>query len=475
MHADEANQAVKTGELLEHGRYVFDPRDHHGPTLYFAAVPIAWMRRQSALAALDETTLRLTTAAFGTLTVVLLAVLVLPAGWPAALLAAAFLAAAPAAVYFSRYFIQETLLVAFILATAACSLQWQRGGGIRWAIAAGACAGFALATKATAAVFLAAMGAAMAVARRPRGDIAASRPTAVAVAAAVGAALVIAALLYTSFGSNPRGGVDALASHVHGLTRATGDSGHDKPWWYYLRLLVWHHDGGLVWQQLFFSLLGAAGFAVAVQTWRERRNDHGSRVARGAAVFAAVVAVVLSAVSYKTPWHLIHFAPPLCALAAIAVVQSARLAQGRLLAVALVVAALGSLVRETWRASFVRPSDARNPYAYVHSAPDVLKYRALADAALAAWPGENVKVVSEEYWPLPWYFRGLPRVGYWTEPPADCDGALVIASAQQAEAVRAKLKVTYRETFLGLRPGFVCVLFHRAPPATSTGSTGEPR
>ena len=27
MHADEANQAVKFGELLETGRYAFDPRD----------------------------------------------------------------------------------------------------------------------------------------------------------------------------------------------------------------------------------------------------------------------------------------------------------------------------------------------------------------------------------------------------------------------------------------------------------------
>ncbi len=33
MHADEANQAVKLGELLDAGRYAFDPRDHHGPTL----------------------------------------------------------------------------------------------------------------------------------------------------------------------------------------------------------------------------------------------------------------------------------------------------------------------------------------------------------------------------------------------------------------------------------------------------------
>jgi predicted membrane-bound mannosyltransferase len=37
MHADEANQAVKLGALLERGEYRFDPYDHHGPTLYYFA------------------------------------------------------------------------------------------------------------------------------------------------------------------------------------------------------------------------------------------------------------------------------------------------------------------------------------------------------------------------------------------------------------------------------------------------------
>jgi hypothetical protein len=36
-------------------------------------------------------------------------------------------------------------------------------------------------------------------------------------------------------------------------------------------------------------------------------------------------------------------------------------------------------------------------------------------------------------------------------------------SNAQADAVRARLRGTYRETFLGLRPGFVCVLFVAEP------------
>ena len=61
----------------------------------------------------------------------------------------------------------------------------------------------------------------------------------------------------------------------------------------------------------------------------------------------------------------------------------------------------------------------------------MLKVPALAANA----PAGPVKVISREYWPLPWYLRGRPETGYWTEPPADCDGALVFAEPDQADVV----------------------------------------
>ena len=150
MHADEANQAVKTGELLETGRYAYDPRDHHGPTLYYAALPIAGLRGQHSLAALDETSVRLVPALVGTASIVLLWLLAAPLGRWAALTAASFLAVSPPAVYYSRYFIQETLLLTFTLAAFVCAQRWWRTGLARWAVAAGGCAGLMLATKVSA-------------------------------------------------------------------------------------------------------------------------------------------------------------------------------------------------------------------------------------------------------------------------------------------------------------------------------------
>ncbi|MFM9080320.1 MAG: hypothetical protein ACKOTE_09345, partial [Opitutaceae bacterium] len=124
MHADEANQAVKTGELLDAGRNAYDPCDHHGPTLYYAAALTARLRGETSLSALSETTVRLVPAVAGVFAVLFTAVLgaSLPGresgrkmSWPA-LAAGAFVAVSPPALYYSRYFIQETLLATFMLA-----------------------------------------------------------------------------------------------------------------------------------------------------------------------------------------------------------------------------------------------------------------------------------------------------------------------------------------------------------------------
>lgn len=448
MHADEANQAVKTGELLEHGRYAYDPHDHHGPTLYYAALPIAWLRGQPTLAALDETTLRLVPALAGTFAVILFGLLAAPLGRFPSLAAAAFLAVSPPAVYYSRYFVQETLLAAFTLAAIVFAAHWWRRGGLGAALAAGACLGLMQATKESAPLFLAAAAVALVFVRPPRP---ASPRLARDLTAAALAALLVAALFYSSFGMHFAGLRDAFATYFQSSHRLAGATGHEKPWWYYAQLFTWRRAGGLVFQQLAFTSLAAAGSALAFVLPAR------SRLLRGAAIYTLLVFAALSFTPYKTPWHAIHLVPGLALLAAGALAAMPRRWIGGLLAFMV----LASLWPQTRLVAFLRPADERNPYAYVHSSTDVLRFRPLAEAALARLPGGIIRVISEEYWPLPWYLRGLDRVGYWTTPPADCDGALVIASSDLADMVRSRLHGAYRESLLGLRPGYICVVFTR--------------
>jgi uncharacterized protein (TIGR03663 family) len=486
MHADEANQAVKLGELLDRGHYSFDPRDHHGPTLYYAALPMAWARGEHSLATLTEKTVRLVPAFFGTVSILLLVALgtalcrddsegdAAPSSavcWPA-LAAGMFMAVSPPAVYYSRYFIQESLLVTFTLATVASVRNLWRSGLTRWAIAAGASVGLMQATKASAPLFLFAAFVAATMASRfsrhspnarrdsPERDNRSvrSRSRLQSATIALLAALVTASLLYSSFGTNPAGLRDALAVYGQAITRFGADSaptGHEKPWWYYLRMFGWYREGGLVWHQAAFSSLALAGLVVAFA--------RPGKFLRGVAIYTFVIVAAFSFFAYKTPWHTVHFVPGLALLAAGALAAVTRLRTGRFVAVAFGLLVTATLYQQTGRAAFLRPADQRNPYAYVHSSFDVLKYRGLAEAAAARSPEQPIRVISEEYWPLPWYLRGIPRVGFYSSPPEDCDGALVIVSATQADAVRARLRQKYRESFLGLRPGFVCILFTPEP------------
>ncbi len=489
MHADEANQAVKLGELIESGRYSFDPRDHHGPTLYYAGAVVARIRGERTLAELTETTVRLVPALFGTISVLLLASLVTvatrwrPSGPPAreaselehsftptwpSLVSAAFIAVSPPSVYYSRYFVQETLLVTFTLGAFLAALLWWRRGNTAWAITAGVFAGLMQATKASAPLFLACAAVAAITAvtlRRPSGaDKSSTQPPRRNWRRAIGwsmlAAFLTAALHYSSFGTSPSGLRDAFAAYSHAFTRfgaAAEPTGHEKAWWYYLRMFGWYRDGGLLWHQAAFSGLVVAGVALALKRCRY------DAFLTWSAAYGVLIAGAFSLFAYKTPWHTIHFIPGFALLAAGAIRAIARLRIGWLVATAVTLITVATLYQQTQRAAFLRPADQRNPYAYVHSTPDVRKYRAAAEAARARAPDQPIHVISDEYWPLPWYLRGIPNVGYYATPPENMEGALLIVSAAQADEVRGRLRGTYQERFLGLRPGVICVIFSLEP------------
>jgi uncharacterized protein (TIGR03663 family) len=458
MHADEANQAVKLGELLDTGHYTYDPRDHHGPTLYYLAVPFAWARGESSLAELTETTVRLLPALAGTAAVLLIALIAMtPGAIPSTslghfpgLVATAFLAVSPPSVYYSRYFIQETLLVAFTLAAFLCASRWWQRGGLGWTLGAGFSLGLMFATKATSIVLIFAAFAAL-LAIRPKRS--ASPHVKRDLSLAPGAAILTAVVFFSSFFTHFAGVRDAFAALSFASQRATGETGHEKPWWYYLHLLAWQREGGLVFHQLALSSLAVLGTILAFG------RRHTSPLLRGAAIYTIVLFVALSFTPYKTPWHVIHFVPGLVVLAAGAI---AAIPQWWL-AAALAAFTVTIQIKQTQLVAYLRPADARNPYAYVHSSPDVTKVRALAQAALTTSPDAFVRVIGPEYWPLPWYLRGFDRVGYWSAPPEESDAALLIVHQDVVDAVRARLTGNYRESILGLRPGVLCIVFTRNP------------
>ncbi len=495
VHPDEANQAVKFGDLLERGDYRFDPQDHHGPTLYYLTLPAARLAGARSLAALDETALRAVPALFGA---GLLVLLLLFAGGMSreAVLSAAFLAAvSPAMVYYSRFYIQETLLVAFLAAFLGAGWRYARKRSARWALAAGAAAGLMFATKETSLVLFA--GAAAAFAATALSEKAFSRhggritpdgawtwrdsrtkfPGAWHAGLALAAGAAVAALFYTSFFRNPQGLADSVRAIGAAFERAGHPGVHAHPWTFYLQTLAYSKTAaGPVWSEAFLLFLALAGGIGALAP--ESGRDDSPRFLRFMLFFTLFTAAAYSLVPYKTPWNLLPFYLGLVVLAghgAALLLRISRFRVVKLVVLALLVPGFANLAIQSYRASFALPADASNPYAYAQTSPDLLRLVGEVGKAAAAAPEKEdllIAVVAppEETWPLPWYFRGFGRVGYWTSPEAARDGlgdarpAVVVSSAGFADVVGTALGDAYRRTFYGLRPEVVLALFVRDGP-----------
>src|SRR5256885_2111632 len=113
LHHDEGVNGNFLVTLVREGKYVYDPQNYHGPTLYFFSSLIPWVARffggVQARDAYGLTTfnIRLVTALFGIATIWLALMLRKRLGSIGALSAAVLIGISPGAIYLSRYFIQD--------------------------------------------------------------------------------------------------------------------------------------------------------------------------------------------------------------------------------------------------------------------------------------------------------------------------------------------------------------------------------
>ena len=335
MHTDESVNAYITGELLAGEKYHYDPQDRHGPALYLLAEPVVQLCGARNFSELTESQLRLSVVLTGTATVLLFGAGVELFGFIPCLIAALLFAFAPLSVYYSRDFIHETLFVTATLGLILCVSRvpgwWGSSRGDEptgrnvtsstWftAVLAGFCAALMLACKETAVIHFFAIAIALIAIRfgTPISGPARSEtrtkhagpvtgvPSAKIIFAGTFTFLVTAILLFTWAGQNWSALPDLVRAIPNFAARA-GGQGHEKPFWYYVRLLAGGWSGAVI--------LVAAGIGL----FRAVRNPaSGARFA--IAIYALLIAAIYSAIPYKTPWLALNFWLPLAILAGIAV------------------------------------------------------------------------------------------------------------------------------------------------------------
>jgi uncharacterized protein (TIGR03663 family) len=459
MHGDEAVHAYKLNQLWQTGRYAYDPEEFHGPTLYYFTLPALWLSGAKDLAQIDAATLRMVPVLFGVGLILLLLLVADGLGRPASVAAALLMALSPALVFYSRYYIQETLLAFFTFATIAAGWRYACTQRVGWALLSGACLGLMHATKETCVIACACLAAAWLgtwiwrrqsepevagfgpgsddrwpapdASRSPRS----SGANVALIAGAVGVAVAVSALFFSGFLANPGGLLDSLRTYGIWFERAGSTHLHDHPWYYYLRTLLFaHYRGAPVWSEGLILALAAVGI-VATLT---RTEIAGARLPllRFLSLYAVLMTAVYSAIPYKTPWCLVQFLYPLILLAgvgAVALFQWARVAAARTAIRVLLTVLAAHLGWQAYQAS-LNPrfcADQRNPYVYAQPVADVQRLAAWVDQLAAVHPDGRrmlIKVIAPNPWPLPWYLRGFERVGYWEQVPQDPGAPVVIVS-----------------------------------------------
>lgn len=457
MHTDEAVHAVKFADLWLRGRYVYDPHDYHGPTLYFATWPIVAASGAEDFAATAEWQYRLAPALAGVLAVAAVGLLAPALGYRAAGVSAVLLAVSPGCVFFSRYYIQEMLLVLWVLLTLGCAWRYTRNRRLGWAIATGLAVGLTHATKETCIVLWFAMVVAVIGAwlwgRLGRGPIwkwrRHLRPWPL-LAGAIAAALV-SALLFSDLFRRPVAILDSVTTYANYFQRSGGAGRHEWPWWYYLRELGWFQaDGGPVWTEGLILLLALIG-AAAIVGRKHLRWYHFPMLLRVVLIYAAVSLTLFSAIRYKTPWSILPAqlgAVLLAGVGAAALWERFRATGQRAVLAALLLVGVGHLAWQAQRASFAFAADNRSPYVYAMATEATLdladRVRQVAEVSQQGLATPVQMVMPEhDYWPLPWYLRDMENLGGLDHVPDGPMAPIVITSPDMQAAVDARIAETH--------------------------------
>jgi uncharacterized protein (TIGR03663 family) len=472
MHTDESVNAWIIGEILAGESFHYDPQDRHGPALAAETLPIVRLSGAKTFSDLTESQLRLAPVLAGATMVLLFGAAVEMFGFIACLVAALLFAFAPLPVYYSRYFIHETL---FVVATFGLILYGWRAlqkKNLPSAALAGFWAALMLACKETAVIHFFAIAIALLALRFK--SMVFRAPTVKIIFTTTSVFIFTTILLFTWFGRNWSVFSDLLNAVPNFAARAGGE-GHEKPFWYFAKLLGGGWSGG--------AILGLATLGLFSAIKSRRRGDESQTKGKpeGRAIFrnfenisiffiliyGLVIVVIYSAIPYKTPWLALNFWLPLSILAGVAV-QWLWFATEKIPARATIcvcVLALGFLIAHDTRQWVFRfPADDKNPYAYVHTGEDLLALPVRLEELTRQNKISNprIAVVAADPWPLPWYLRKFSQVGFWQPGQETGKADFFITSTDVSDKLNERLK-DFRPEYFGVRPNVLVILWTPSP------------
>lgn len=413
FHHDEAIHAWFSYRLMTEGVYAYEPM-YHGPFLYYVTAGMFTLFGDTDFIA------RILPALFG-VAIIPLIYWIYTLGYldkRQTLVAALFIAISPQMVYFSRFLRHDIFQLFFTVLILAALLAYTEHDRLRYALLAGLAIGCGMTLKEDMPIFLVVL-ATFAIYLLLTKKIKLPETWLRDTIAIVVVALSVMVIFYSSFGAHfeiiETGWIRAYEhwASMHGMCRICG------PWFFYILLFLLYEVPIFL-----LAVYGTAQFAIRhnplprlasslkSRFGKKKRQAEGEECPdlslRPPPLGQAVpwdkkeifflfciywMLVSLTAYAYigeKVPWLIIHQLFPL-------ILVSVYLMTPKKTLVAL--AGCLFLIIMTWHVALV-PADINEPIVQVQNSEDMRIVMQLIDAS------DTVVIASENYWPLPWYYRG---------------------------------------------------------------------
>jgi uncharacterized protein (TIGR03663 family) len=471
LHHDEGVNSHFLLNLARSGKYIYDPTNYHGPTLYY----FSWLMLK--LFGESETTLRIYPAICGVLTVALVWGLRKGLGFVGTPVAAWSLALSPGLVYYSRDFIHESSFGFFTVGIIVCAYNLR--DSYLWFLPI--FLGLLFATKETAIHTIGVLITALICALtwyviRARLTTGFSftqfyRRWSLSWQYWLYFAVVFLAInivFYSSFFTNWKGVLDAYRSVFMWTGRGFTEHIHDHVFTYYLGILI----------KIELPLVIAALIGVVITLWR------GTKFSLFLMAWTCGMVLGYSRIPYKTPWLMVSMLIALAVFSgyvAQAVFSVLRFAPLQMIWVTLLISAALPTIWMCWQINMQKFEDNENTsgyfaefgkqrnftayndtqYGYVYAQTDKDLLNLVQEVN---WVKPNsIYYATPDYWPLPWYFRNQQIAGYDDKVPPDTQADVLIVSDEQRAEAEEKLRGKYRSQDYTLRPGVQLVLFVKEP------------
>ncbi|MBK8946232.1 MAG: TIGR03663 family protein [Ignavibacteriae bacterium] len=417
FHTDEAVHAIKFGELLESGKYIYDPIEYHGPTLnYFSLIP-AYIFNEKKISEVNEITLRIVPAFTSIILIIFLFSILNAQNKIIVLFSASLISISPIYVFYSRYYIQESMLVSFTFSSIISFYKYFKLKKLYWGIFASLFCALIFATKETSIIiFFAGIFSFLFIYLSNRDLKSKFSFNIIHIILFFIIFISVTILFYSSFFTNPNGIFDSLKTFTNYFSKAGSNSDHIQQWDYYLNFLLFTKNDLITFTELPLFIFFIVGII-----FQFKKNKHNVFL-NYIILFSIIQAIIYFIIPYKTPWLALNFWIGFLLIAAFGICSLYKLLPRKNLKIffsIFIVIILSHNFYQTYLTNFKFPYQPENPFTYSQPTPEIVSAsKKIIDVIESDSSDQNiyVNIISHnnDYWPLPWYLRKIKNVA-WNE------------------------------------------------------------